>query len=172
MRSDDRHGAWTATERRTETPAAGPHLLTTSASRQNVGLALPVPALAAAGGRIMLATASTTARVQAGDGEVLGRVSSPAALRALQAAQLPALAEEIRAFLVSSVARAGGHLGPNLGVVELTVALHRVFDSPRDTVLFDTGHQAYVHKLLTGRRDGFASLRRAGGLSGYPCRAE
>jgi len=120
----------------------------------------------------MLGTAPTTASIQARDREVLGRVSSPAALRALEAAQLPALAEEIRAFLVSAVARVGGHLGPNLGVVELTVALHRVFDSPRDTVLFDTGHQAYVHKLLTGRQDGFALLRRAGGLSGYPCRAE
>jgi 1-deoxy-D-xylulose-5-phosphate synthase len=113
-----------------------------------------------------------TAPTQAGNGEILRRAFSPAALRALDARELPGLAAEIRAFLISSVARAGGHLGPNLGMVELTVALHRVFDSPRDTVLFDTGHQAYVHKLLTGRRDGFGSLRRAGGLSGYPCRAE
>ena len=81
------------------------------------------------------------------------------------------LAAEIRAFLVESVSRTGGHLGPNLGVVELTIALHRVFDSPRDTIVFDTGHQAYVHKLLTGRQD-FSGLRKQGGLSGYPSRAE
>ncbi|MFP5336111.1 MAG: 1-deoxy-D-xylulose-5-phosphate synthase [Actinomycetes bacterium] len=85
--------------------------------------------------------------------------------------QLEQLADEIRSFLVQSVARTGGHLGPNLGVVELTIALHRVFDSPRDTVVFDTGHQAYVHKLLTGRRD-FSRLRQKGGLSGYPSRGE
>ncbi|UFU04639.1 1-deoxy-D-xylulose-5-phosphate synthase [Ruania suaedae] len=82
-----------------------------------------------------------------------------------------ALAEEIREFLVASVSRTGGHLGPNLGVVELTLAIHQVFTSPRDTIVFDTGHQSYVHKLLTGRRD-FSSLRQRGGLSGYPSRAE
>jgi 1-deoxy-D-xylulose-5-phosphate synthase len=93
-------------------------------------------------------------------------------LRALPAAQLPEAARHIRDYLVATVARTGGHLGPNLGVVELTMAVHRVFDSPRDRVLFDTGHQAYVHKLLTGRWDALGSLRQAGGLSGYPCRAE
>src|SRR5690606_36104577 len=81
------------------------------------------------------------------------------------------LAEEIQSFLVDSVSRTGGHLGPNLGVVELTIALHRVFESPRDTMVFDTGHQSYVHKLLTGRSD-FSRLRKRGGLSGYPSRAE
>jgi 1-deoxy-D-xylulose-5-phosphate synthase len=82
------------------------------------------------------------------------------------------LAAEIRDTLVTSVARTGGHLGPNLGAVELTIALHRVFDSPREPIIFDTGHQAYVHKMLTGRVDGFERLRQRGGLSGYPCRAE
>ena len=82
------------------------------------------------------------------------------------------LASEIRDFLVSKVARTGGHLGPNLGVVELTMAIHRVFDSPRDPVVFDTGHQSYVHKMLTGRAAGFDRLRQEGGLSGYPSRAE
>jgi 1-deoxy-D-xylulose-5-phosphate synthase len=85
---------------------------------------------------------------------------------------LTALAEEIREFLVAKVSRTGGHLGPNLGVVELTLALHRVFDSPRDKLLFDTGHQAYVHKMVTGRQDGFDLLRQRGGLSGYPNQAE
>ncbi len=102
---------------------------------------------------------------------LLDRIGSPEDVRALSPAQLRALATEIRAFLVEQVSRTGGHLGPNLGVVELTLALHRVFDSPRDTLVFDTGHQAYVHKLLTGRQD-FGRLRRRGGLSGYPSRAE
>jgi 1-deoxy-D-xylulose-5-phosphate synthase len=101
----------------------------------------------------------------------LETITSPAALKALPAAQLPALAEEIRTFLVTEVSKTGGHLGPNLGVVELTIALHRVFDSPKDTLVFDTGHQAYVHKLLTGRHD-FSRLKKQGGLSGYPSRAE
>src|SRR4030095_12590813 len=79
---------------------------------------------------------------------------------------------EIRDFLVAKVARTGGHLGPNLGVVELTLALHRVFDSPKDRLLFDTGHQAYVHKIVTGRRDGFGQLRQRGGLTGYPSQGE
>jgi 1-deoxy-D-xylulose-5-phosphate synthase len=96
----------------------------------------------------------------------------PADLKRLTPAELQTLAGEIRDFLVSTVSRTGGHLGPNLGVVELTMALHRVFDSPHDAVIFDTGHQSYVHKILTGRRDGFAKLRSSGGLSGYPCRAE
>jgi 1-deoxy-D-xylulose-5-phosphate synthase len=102
---------------------------------------------------------------------LLQRIGSPADVRALSAPQVRALAAEIRTFLVDQVSRTGGHLGPNLGVVELTLALHRVFDSPRDTLVFDTGHQAYVHKLLTGRRD-FSRLRRRDGLSGYPSRGE
>jgi 1-deoxy-D-xylulose-5-phosphate synthase len=102
---------------------------------------------------------------------LLDRITSPADLRRLSPGQLPALAAEIREFLVASVSRTGGHLGPNLGVVELSIALHRVFDSPRDSVVFDTGHQAYVHKLLTGRQD-FSDLRTRGGMSGYPSRAE
>ncbi|GAB3871003.1 1-deoxy-D-xylulose-5-phosphate synthase [Terrabacter terrigena] len=102
---------------------------------------------------------------------LLETITSPAALKALPATQLPALAEEIRTFLVTEVSKTGGHLGPNLGVVELTIALHRVFDSPRDTFVFDTGHQSYVHKLLTGRHD-FSKLKKQGGLSGYPSRAE
>jgi 1-deoxy-D-xylulose-5-phosphate synthase len=103
---------------------------------------------------------------------LLERVSDPAALRRLDRAQLDELASEIRAFLVSNVSRTGGHLGPNLGVVELTIALHRVFDSPQDPIVFDTGHQSYVHKILTGRRDRFPTLRQLDGLSGYPCRTE
>jgi 1-deoxy-D-xylulose-5-phosphate synthase len=102
---------------------------------------------------------------------VLDRIRSPQDLKELSPEQLPALAEEIRAFLVESVSRTGGHLGPNLGVVELTIALHRVFDSPRDSIVFDTGHQSYVHKILTGRHD-FSGLRQQGGLSGYPSRSE
>jgi 1-deoxy-D-xylulose-5-phosphate synthase len=103
---------------------------------------------------------------------VLRTVRGPADLKRLGADELPALAAEIRKELVASVSRTGGHLGPNLGVVELTIALHRVFDSPRDTLIWDTGHQAYVHKMLTGRHDGWESLKKTGGLSGYPCRAE
>jgi 1-deoxy-D-xylulose-5-phosphate synthase len=102
---------------------------------------------------------------------VLQTISSPADLRALPAEQMPQLAAEIRDFLVTEVSKTGGHLGPNLGVVELTIALHRVFDSPRDAIVFDTGHQSYVHKLLTGRQD-FSKLKKKGGLSGYPSRAE
>ncbi len=98
-------------------------------------------------------------------------VRKPADLDRLTSEQLVTLASEIRQHLVASVARTGGHLGPNLGVVELTIALHRTFRSPRDTIVFDTGHQAYVHKLLTGRQD-FTHLRERGGLSGYPSRAE
>ncbi|HRW17834.1 MAG TPA: 1-deoxy-D-xylulose-5-phosphate synthase [Dermatophilaceae bacterium] len=102
---------------------------------------------------------------------LLDSVRGPSDLRTLAPEQLPTLAQEIRDFLVAAVTRTGGHLGPNLGVVELTIALHRVFDSPRDTIVFDTGHQSYVHKLLTGRQD-FSALRSRGGLSGYPSRAE
>ena len=103
---------------------------------------------------------------------LLETIQGPADLKGLAPAQLPVLASEIRDFMVDAVSRTGGHLGPSLGVVEITLALHRVFDSPRDRILWDTGHQAYVHKILTGRRDGFASLRKRGGLSGYPSRAE
>ncbi|WP_066944020.1 1-deoxy-D-xylulose-5-phosphate synthase [Streptomyces lushanensis] len=103
---------------------------------------------------------------------LLAQAGSPAALRAVPGERLGELAAQIRAFLVDAVCATGGHLGPNLGVVELTVALHRVFDSPKDAIVFDTGHQAYVHKLLTGRGEDFGSLRQAGGMSGYPSRAE
>jgi 1-deoxy-D-xylulose-5-phosphate synthase len=103
---------------------------------------------------------------------LLENITCPADLRAVDRRQLTQLAAEIRDFLVTSVARTGGHLGPNLGVVELTIALHRVFESPRDRIIFDTGHQAYVHKILTGRQAGFAQLKQRGGLSGYPSRAE
>src|SRR6266852_4740009 len=103
---------------------------------------------------------------------VLDRIASPADLRSLSDAELHALAEEIRQFLVATVSKTGGHLGPNLGVVELTLALHRVFESPKDRILWDTGHQAYVHKLLTRPREGFARLRKLGGMSGYPNRTE
>src|SRR5947209_6475424 len=103
---------------------------------------------------------------------VLDRIGGPSDLRELSEAELRELAEEIRQFLVSSVSHTGGHLGPNLGVVELTLALHRTFDSPRDRILWDTGHQAYVHKLLTRPREGFARLRKLGGMSGYPNRGE
>src|SRR3954462_79136 len=103
---------------------------------------------------------------------LLDQVSSPRDLDGLSDAELTALAAEIRDLLVTSTARTGGHLGPNLGVVELTLALHRVFDSPRDRIVFDTGHQAYVHKMVTGRAGRFDTLRTEGGLSGYPSRAE
>ncbi len=102
---------------------------------------------------------------------LLRSITGPRDLDALTIEQLEELAGEIRDFLVENVARTGGHLGPNLGVVELTIALHRVFDSPSDPIIFDTGHQSYVHKLLTGRQD-FTRLRARGGLAGYPQRAE
>jgi len=102
---------------------------------------------------------------------LLKGIGSPQDLARLSPSQVRALAAEIRAFLVENVSRTGGHLGPNLGVVELTIAMHRVFRSPTDTFVFDTGHQSYVHKLLTGRQD-FEALRRQGGLSGYPSRTE
>jgi 1-deoxy-D-xylulose-5-phosphate synthase len=102
---------------------------------------------------------------------LLAGIRSPEDVRRLTAAETTALAAEIRRFLVQEVSRTGGHLGPNLGVVELTIALHRVFASPHDAIVFDTGHQSYVHKLLTGRQD-FSALRKRGGLSGYPSRAE
>ena len=103
---------------------------------------------------------------------MLESIESPQDLKALTADQLPALATEIRDVLIETVSRTSGHLGPNLGVVELTIALHRVFDSPSDRIVFDTGHQSYVHKLLTGRYPEFGTLRQRGGLAGYPSRAE
>jgi 1-deoxy-D-xylulose-5-phosphate synthase len=106
-----------------------------------------------------------------GDGR-LSRIRGPRDLRELPAEELEPLAAEIRDFLVEKVSRTGGHLGPNLGVVELTLALHRVFESPKDRLLFDTGHQAYVHKMVTGRQNGFDQLRQRGGLTGYPNQAE
>ncbi|MWA03351.1 1-deoxy-D-xylulose-5-phosphate synthase [Actinomadura sp. LD22] len=102
---------------------------------------------------------------------LLESIKGPDDLKRLDAAQLSGLADEIRDFLIDAVAKTGGHLGPNLGVVELTIALHRVFDSPKDKILWDTGHQSYVHKLVTGRHD-FTLLKRRGGISGYPSRAE
>ena len=102
----------------------------------------------------------------------LAKLTSPADLRALSPAQLDELCAEIRHFVVQAVSRTGGHLGSNLGAVELSVALHRVFESPRDVIIWDTGHQAYVHKLITGRREGFERLRQRHGLSGYPSAAE
>ena len=103
---------------------------------------------------------------------LLGGIASPGDLKRLSPEQLTLLAAEIRDFLVAKVSRTGGHLGPNLGVVELTLALHRVFDSPHDRIVWDTGHQSYVHKIVTGRAADFGGLRQAGGLSGYPSRAE
>ncbi|GGU25795.1 1-deoxy-D-xylulose-5-phosphate synthase [Streptomyces lavendofoliae] len=102
---------------------------------------------------------------------LLTRITGPRDLDRLSPEQLDQLAAEIRSFLVDAVSKTGGHLGPNLGVVELTIALHRVFESPKDKILWDTGHQSYVHKLLTGRQD-FSRLKMKGGLSGYPARAE
>ena len=102
----------------------------------------------------------------------LESIHEPADLRTLSYPELDELAGEIRDFVVQAVAETGGHLGSNLGAVELTLALHRVFDSPRDAVLWDTGHQAYIHKILTGRQGRFDQLRQANGLSGYPSREE
>jgi 1-deoxy-D-xylulose-5-phosphate synthase len=103
---------------------------------------------------------------------ILHSIETPADVKGLDQEELAQLCEEIRTFIVDTVTTTGGHLGSNLGAVELTLALHRVFDSPRDVILWDTGHQAYVHKLLTGRRYGFKNLRQAGGMSGYPNRSE
>ena len=102
----------------------------------------------------------------------LESVGAPSDLLKLSAPQLVELSAEIREFLIEKVSKSGGHLGPNLGVVELTIAIHRVFESPKDTIIFDTGHQSYVHKLLTGRAAGFDKLRQRDGISGYPNRAE
>ena len=103
---------------------------------------------------------------------LLESVQGPADLKRLEHGELVELAAEIRSFLVEKVSRTGGHLGPNLGAVELTLSLHRVFDSPRDALVFDTGHQSYVHKMVTGRQQGFDRLRKKDGLAPYPSRAE
>ena len=103
---------------------------------------------------------------------MLESIKSPADLQGLDEDQLALLSEEIRSFLIEKVSKSGGHLGPNLGVVELTIAIHRSFESPKDVIIFDTGHQSYVHKLLTGRLRGFDKLRQRGGLAGYPNRSE
>ena len=99
---------------------------------------------------------------------MLEQIKSPDDLKGLSAEQLTQLSSEIRSFLIEQVSKTGGHLGPNLGVVELTIAIHRVFKSPKDVIVFDTGHQSYVHKLLTGRMASFAKLRQRGGAAGYP----
>ena len=103
---------------------------------------------------------------------MLNQINSPADVKRLNDGEVAQLASEIRSFLIEQVSKSGGHLGPNLGVVELTIAIHRTFDSPKDVVVFDTGHQSYVHKLLTGRIAGFDKLRQRGGLAGYPNRSE
>jgi 1-deoxy-D-xylulose-5-phosphate synthase len=103
---------------------------------------------------------------------LLQGINSPADLKKIPAKKLPDLAQEVREFLIDRVSKTGGHLGPNLGVVELTIALHRVFDSPKDSILWDTGHQSYVHKMFTGRLDKFNDLRKQNGISGYPARNE
>ena len=102
----------------------------------------------------------------------LNKINSPDDLKAVPSEEIPALAEEIREFLVKTVLENGGHLASNLGVVEMSLAIHRVFSSPRDHIIFDVGHQAYIHKLVTGRREAFSTLRQAGGLSGFPKRSE
>ena len=103
---------------------------------------------------------------------LLERINHPSDLVDLSWVELDELAEEIRSFLLDKISRTGGHLSPNLGIVELTIALHRAFDSPTDRIFWDVGHQAYVHKLLTGRQEGFDRLRSFGGMSGYPSQAE
>src|ERR1700753_4169138 len=105
-------------------------------------------------------------------GALLESIHSPADVKKLNEAQLTELAEEIRVFLVQTLSKTGGHLGPNLGVVELTLALHSVFDTPTDKFVFDVSHQAYIHKILTGRRDRFDTVRQPGGLNGFMLRTE
>ncbi len=105
-------------------------------------------------------------------GTLLESIQSPADLKRLNDAQMAELAEEIRAFLIQTLSKTGGHLGPNLGVVELTMALHAVFNTPEDKIMFDVSHQAYVHKILTGRRDRFDTIRQPGGLNGFMLRTE
>ena len=103
---------------------------------------------------------------------LLGQINSPDDLKKMPASDMPALAEEIREYLVTQISETGGHLASNLGAVELTLAIHRVFSTPQDHLIFDVGHQSYIHKLLTGRRDRFPSLRQSGGISGFPKRSE
>lgn len=103
---------------------------------------------------------------------MLEKIQKPNDIKKLPADQLPALAEEIREFIIESLSKTGGHLASNLGVVELTIAMHRVFDLPKDKLIWDVGHQSYTHKILTGRKDGFETLRREGGISGFPKRSE
>ena len=103
---------------------------------------------------------------------ILEKIESPSDLKKLNAYQLPALAAELRQVIIETCARNGGHVAPSLGVVELTIALHRVFNTPEDKIVWDVGHQAYAHKILTGRRDSFATLRTLNGISGFPKRAE
>src|ERR1700739_2142826 len=105
-------------------------------------------------------------------GALLETIHSPADLKRLNPAQMAGLSEEIRAFPIQTLSKTGGHLGPNLGVVELTLALHTVFDTPSDRILFDVSHQAYIHKILTGRLDRFATIRQPGGLNGFMLRTE
>ena len=109
---------------------------------------------------------------QNGKNPLLNTIESPADLRKLAAAKLPALAQELREFLIQSVSTRGGHFAAGLGTVELTIALHYVFDTPRDRLIWDVGHQAYPHKIITGRRDRIRTLRQGGGLSGFTKRAE
>ena len=99
---------------------------------------------------------------------LLDKIYSPADVKALDRAQLPQLCQELRDFLIENVSQTGGHFASNLGVVELTVAIHRVFDTTEDRLVFDVGHQSYVHKALTGRQELFSTLRQFGGLSGFP----
>ena len=103
---------------------------------------------------------------------LLQTVNDPAALRRMSRAELKTLANELRAFVLESVSKTGGHLSSNLGTVELTIAIHRVFDTPRDRLVWDVGHQSYPHKILTGRRERMGTLKQFGGLSGFPLRTE
>ncbi|MEQ1882064.1 MAG: 1-deoxy-D-xylulose-5-phosphate synthase N-terminal domain-containing protein, partial [Burkholderiales bacterium] len=104
--------------------------------------------------------------------ELLEKINEPSELRALDRKQLPQVAKELREFLLNSVAHTGGHLSSNLGTVELTVALHYVFQTPEDRLVWDVGHQTYAHKILTGRRERMSTLRQYGGISGFPRRNE
>ena len=103
--------------------------------------------------------------------KILDRVNSPLDLKTLTLAEMNQLAAEIRQMIIEVVSKNGGHLAPNLGAVELTIALHRVFDSPKDKLIFDVGHQAYIHKILTGRKAAFPTLRKYKGLSGFPTKS-
>ena len=106
------------------------------------------------------------------ENKFLDKINSPADVKKLSVPQLEQLAKEIRQLLISVISYTGGHLAPNLGVVELTLALHKVFNTPEDKIIFDVGHQAYIHKIITGRREQFPTLRQYGGLSGFPKRSE